>query len=292
MGTATSETEAPTRFIPTPEPGIYYDNPAEVYHRWDAMSNSWGGKILNGSLKHFKWEREQPEQPPSKAQLLGTALHALCLEPLRFAARFALEPKVNKRTNAGKEDLATFSDLNQGKTIISPETHAQAVPMAEALLDHAVAGEMIRDGKPEVSLVWDAPEFGVRCKARLDYLWSPIIADLKTTRNGDPDAFAKACQQYGYDRQSAFYLDGAQILGLPVEEFAFATVESSPPYDVVVYTADPLMLEAGRRKYKRALWHYAKALETNVWPGRNEVTAELIGLPRWALAEEGLDGRI
>jgi len=283
--------EKQPRFIPTPEPGIYRGIPAEEYHRWDAISNSWISRIVNGSLKHFQWEREHPREP-SKAMLHGTVLHALCLEPLEFAQRFAVEPKLDGRTKAGREARAQFEKLSEGKVVIPRAMYSECVPMAKALMAHAKSRELLADGEPEVSLVWEDQDTHVRCKARLDYLLPPLIGDVKTTRDGDPFKFSRACNDYGYHRQAAFYVDGAQLLDLDVSAFVFATVESKPPYDVVVYAADELMLIAGRMGYKRALYAYAKALETNQWPGRNEETVEPIGLPSYVLRDEGLDGRV
>ena len=288
--TDTQDASVPVR-IPTPEPGIYRGVPAETYHQWDAISNSGLGIIDTESLKHFKYRQDHP-RPPSDAMDKGTCLHALCLEPVEFAKRFAVEPTINARTKEGKAAREDFAKLSEGLTVIKRPHYNDAVPMAKALKAHAMTRELLADGEPEVCLVWDNPEFGVRCKARLDYLLAPAIADVKSSRDIERFSFSRSCGLYGYHRQAAFYTDGANFLDIDISMFVFATVESSPPYDVVAYAADDLMLEAGRRSYRRALHFYAKALESDQWPGRNETTVEPIGLPHYILRDEGLTEQV
>ena len=283
-----ADTGPPGDFDPTPDPGVYYDVPAEQYHRWDAMSNSWLKHIADASLKHFKYAREHPPGQ-TDAMLRGTVLHALCLEPLDFAARFALEPEVDKRTKLGRERLAQFADEVGGRTVISQSLYDSCRPMARALMAHPIARELLADGTPEVSVVWDDADTGIRCKARYDYLLPPMLGDVKSTKSAEPFQFSRACNTYGYHRQGAFYLDGARAVGLDVDMFAFAAVEVAPPHDVIVYAADKPMLLAGRAQYKRALFMYKYALETHQWPGRNEHDVEPISIPAYVLRDEGIE---
>jgi hypothetical protein len=277
-------------FIETPPPGIYEDIPAETYHQWDAISNSWLGKLADKSPKHFKWERDHPV-PPSEAMIRGSVLHKLCLEAMSFSDEFAVAPEVNRRTKAGKADWAKFCELSEGKMVVDRKTFDTCRAMAKELMRHKVTRELLADGQPEVSIVWSDEDTGILCKARLDYLLPPMVGDVKTTRDGDARAFSNSSASYGYYRQAAFYLDGARACGLDVSTFVFATVESAQPHDVVAYAANRNFVTAGRKRYRRALFVYKACLESGNWPGRNETGVEELELPYWLLKEEGLTER-
>ena len=54
--------------------------------------------------------------------------------------------------------------------------------------------------------------------------------------------------KYGYDRQSAFYLDG-----FGADEFWFIVIEKTEPFDVGIYMSSEGFMELGRTKYKELL---------------------------------------
>ena len=55
--------------------------------------------------------KEHTETP---AMVLGSLTHCLVLEPERFAAKFAVAPKVDRRTNSGKALWAAFEHESEG----------------------------------------------------------------------------------------------------------------------------------------------------------------------------------
>ena len=62
------------------------------------------------------------------------------------------------------------------------------------------------------------------------------------------NSFKGSCMKYGYDRQSAFYLDG-----FDADEFWFIVIEKTEPYDVGIYMCSKEFIEYGREKYKNLL---------------------------------------
>ncbi len=286
-----SDSETEIGFIQTPMPGVYRDVPATEYHRWDAMSKTWLGYIEDESPKHFHYRRAHPKVT-TEAMLGGQVLHKLCLEALDFADEFVVAPKVDRRTKVGKAAWADFERLSERKVVIEQGQYDTSRAMARSLMRHKIARELLADGQAELSIVWDDPDTGIRCKARLDYFLPPMIGDVKRARKVSEHGFSSAVAAYGYHRQAAMYLDGGQIVKLDAKVFAFATVETEEPYDVVVYVADEKMILAGRKSYKRALFTYKHCLETNEWPGRAEHEVVEIGLPNYILADEGLLERI
>lgn len=275
--------------MPCPEPGVYRGIEASEYHAWDAMSNSRLKVLVQDSPKHFKWRLDHPK-PPTKQMRLGRIVHALVLERDRFvfSKRYAVAPNWGKRSKADKAKWAQWAADNNGKEVIAQAEHDQAAAIAEAMMDEPKCHALLTDGEPEVSIVWDDPLTGIRCKARLDYLYPPLIGDVKTAADGADHAWAGSMADNHYAQQAAFYLDGGVAVGLEVKRFAFAVVESCPPYDAYVCVLDSTSLRAGRNQYQRGLHIYKNCLEKNRWPGRHEGTVIEVSLPEYALAEEGL----
>lgn len=70
-------------------PGIYDDLPAADYHRGPGISKS-GLDLIHRSPLHYAAARAAANDNPTPSQVLGTAFHALLLEPDLFARRYAL----------------------------------------------------------------------------------------------------------------------------------------------------------------------------------------------------------
>jgi len=268
----------------TPEPGIYYDVPAEEYHEWDAVSNSRLAYLIATSPKHYKWRLEHPE-PDKDAWRKGRILHKLVLEPYDFERVYAVAPDVKRNTKAGKELWQKFTDTLEGRTPITSAEYDEASAMAKAIRALPKADLLLSGGRAEVSVVWDDPDTGVRMKARPDYINDNLIIDLKTTRSFADGAFSRRAYDYGYHRQAAIYIDGCRAAGLRIDAFVFVVVEKTDVHDVIAQPASENMIYVGRAQYKRALITYADCVAKDEWPGYDE-QLENIELPYWVLREE------
>jgi hypothetical protein len=264
-------------------PGIYRMS-NEDYHRSAGVSRSGLAHLLR-SPQHYQAYKATPVEP-TPAMILGTAFHVKVLEPDQFEQQVAVAPKVDRRTNAGKEAWGSFLNANIGKTVITTEDYEAIAPMAEAVHAHPIASALLTDGDSELS--YYATLNGVLCKSRPDYYkpgfrWG--LADLKSCLDARPEPFARACWTHGYYLQSAYYLDiVSEARGEHIDHFLFVAVEKEPPYAVAVYLADREMVEMGRIQYRRALATYAECARFNNWPGYPmEITP--ISLPMWATKE-------
>ena len=250
------------------------------------MSQSRCKTLDDWSAKALRWAIDHPKES-TKAQKLGSAAHKLALEPFDFGDEYYIAPEVNKRTKAGRAVLADLEEMNRGKAVIEAGDYHAVQGMARELLKHADARFYLANGRAEVSIVWDDPDTGVRCRARLDYLNPPHIIDVKTTRAKNAREFRRSIWEYGYDRQAAMLLDGSRAVGLEVDQVVFATVESEAPYDVAPYAADADVLACGGYRYHRALRAYAACVKTGTWPGKCPGT-DLITMPDYALRDIGM----
>ncbi|MDE2724425.1 MAG: PD-(D/E)XK nuclease-like domain-containing protein [Gemmatimonadota bacterium] len=196
------------------------------------------------------------------------------------------------------------TDLPDDAPQLTHKEIAQVEGMADSILRHPRASELVANVETEVMLNWkykldlDGEQIPVICKGLLDALVPGMgdrpltIMDIKTAADGSPDAFMRSVAVYNYHIQAAFYRDGlfAQTGDRDIE-FVFVVVESAPPYAVGVYLLEPLAIDQGRREYVKALKVYHRCLAAeaeqagddpdlrSAWPAYE---APGIGLPRWA----------
>jgi exodeoxyribonuclease VIII len=264
-------------------PTMFADMPAEQYHATDAVSYS-GAKKLLRSPAHYVIARTKKSEP-TPAMLFGSAAHAVTLEPDRAEQLIAVAPAVNKRTNAGREELAAFEAANAGRIILSPEDRDRVLRVRDAVHAHAGARALLQDGRPEVSLFWTDGEFQVPCKARLDYLRNADggIVDLKTTQDASAEAFGRTIASFLYHMQAAHYTSGAEhVLGATPAFFANIAVETDEPFAVACYVFEPAHLLAGGRLMDKALDRYRTCIASGQWPAY-EQTIQPAQMPAWAL---------
>lgn len=128
--------------------------------------------------------------------------------------------------------VAAHNEQHSGKIMLrAPLIHR--IEVAAAMIEkHPQLCKAFTGGMPEVSVFWVDEGTGTPCKARLDYLKSRAIVDLKSFENsiGLPvrKAIARAVASYRYHLQAAFYLEAAEIArGLIAEGRVFGDVDTS-----------------------------------------------------------------
>lgn len=109
---------------------------------------------------------------------------------------------------------ADHAAIHDGKTLL-PADLIRRIEISAAMIEkHPQLGKAFTGGYPEVSIFWTDPEFGVPMKARLDYLKSKAIVDLKTfeNMNGMPidKAITRMVANYKYHIQARLYLDAVR----------------------------------------------------------------------------------
>ncbi len=236
------------------EPGIYKDIPFSEYLKIRAISNSYLGAIDECPAKG-----KTPRKDSDNFRI-GRAFHTITLEGLEaFKERYAVAPTINKRTKEGKAEFALWEMENQDKEFITKEDCIMINEMAEAVLCHPIAREMLAGGVSEETLVWRDEDTGMLCKARPDkspYKGKGILIDLKSTASCDFRKFAYSCKDYGYLRQAGMYLEGATLTSPDstiYNIFAFIACEKKPPYRVEVFTPEAEYLKWGTQEFHRLL---------------------------------------
>tara|TARA_B100000614_G_scaffold234700_1_gene230880 strand:- start:1266 stop:2054 length:789 start_codon:yes stop_codon:yes gene_type:complete len=214
----------------------------------------------------------------------GSAFHTAVLEPELFDDQYAVEPDVNKRTNAGKAELAEFQQANGHKTIISAAEYKKIKLMAGSAIAHPAISALIRAKTgTEVSIFAEDPATGLLVKCRND-LEAEInglkfVCDLKTIDK--LDMIPRAIHEYHYHVQEAHYKEVYRLEhGAYPDHFLFIfcakTIECGR-YPVRLVELDYDTQEVGRQKWETAMSDYAHYEVNDNWPG-----VCVAGLPKWA----------
>jgi len=250
------------------------------YHAMPHLSSTSIRRLLR-SPAHYKAGLVATED--TEAMRLGRAIHTGLLEPDSFMERFAISPKCDKRTKAGKEQFAAFTEASEGKTVISEDDSHLIQEMTYALEAHPLASRAFTGGSAELTALWD--DQGQPCKARFDYLKKlrGVAFDLKSTCDASPDGFSKSIATFGYHIQAAWYAMGFKaVTGEDLADFVFVAIEKTAPYAVGAYILDNEALKIGKHKCLKALEILEICTEDNHWLGYGD-NLQSITLPRWAM---------
>lgn len=263
------------------------------YHRAPGISKSCLDKVARSPLHYYAHylDPNRVKEPPTKAMIVGSAVHGAVLEPESFASAYVVAPDVNKRTNAGKAEYEAFcaEAAANGATVLDEGDYRQCVAIARAVRAHPYAAGLLKAGKAEQSFFATDPDTGALVKCRPDFLpESGIgIVDLKTCEDASPAGFGKSAANFRYYVQAAWYLDVMRaIYGEAPESFIFIAVEKAPPYAVAIYYCDEHHIALGREKARRELARIVECQAAGVWPDYGHEPMSL-RLPAWAAQLEG-----
>jgi len=292
-----------------PKVGIFSDVPNNEYHGGIGISKS-GLDLIHQSPAHFITNKKHPK-PSTPAMVIGSAFHALVLEPDVFEQEYVKQPvNAPKRPTAAQLNSKNptklaqqsigyweqFDKENAGKIILTntpgddpfwkPGDWDRIHRMRDAILEHPIASVLLDldQGKAEQSVYWVDSQTHKLCKCRPDFINDAhnVAVDLKSTENASYTEFAKSCAKFRYHVQDPFYRDGLQAVGRPVDAFVFVAVEKTPPWGIGIYIIEPEARRIGRIEYQRDLEIYAQCHSQDEWPCYpNEVRD--IELPVWGL---------
>jgi hypothetical protein len=269
------------------------DIPASAYHADEitdvpTLSSSIVKLLLTASPAHAK--AAHPKLNPDLQReaedkfSLGSAAHSLFLEGITAVS---IAPYDNWKTKAAQELKAEARANGQIPMLAGHWDECQA--MVESLrrqCDGHPEGPFFTHGAAEQTIVWE-DEFGVMCRARLDWLRNDYgaVHDLKTTRaSASPDAWSRTALSIGADIQAALYLRGCRAVFGGEADFRFIVVETTPPYALSVFTLAPDALALAEKKLSWAMKTWAMCLRNDDWPAYPQRVAH-IEAPPWVEAQ-------
>lgn len=268
---------------------VTYDMPAREYHALEAMSASSVGRLLRSPAHYQQWLNEQRKQ--TDAMLLGELVHMGVLEPQRFKDKvYVWEKPLERSTAADKKarEEEHAAAAMAGNVVVEKAMFNTAIRVIHAVMAHPRAAALINGARTEVTMLWEDPKFTIPCKARLDVLQTSgalagVIADLKTTSDASPDAFARSAASYLYHAQAAMYWLAHEVcLNKSPQAFCWIAAETEPPFGVAVYVIEQPALLCGMAHVNEAMRRFADARKTGTWSQYPEDIAPL-RFPKWAL---------
>jgi len=250
------------------EDGIYPDMSIEDYHQSDGVSRS-SLMLMGRTPFHYWYEKESGQAKPrtaTPAMVLGELVHTLCLEPEFYDERFAVAPKVDKRTKAGKEAWFAFDGAIGDATAIKSEDYEIAQAMASSFRADKVCSTLITGAKFENSIFFTHEATGLQCKSRPDVLIGDMVGDLKTTASAGMRDFQTSCHKFGYFLQAAMLKAALKSIGLDMSMFVFLCVEKDSPYAVASYPLSLEALEYGSNLFDTLMFKLKECKDSGLWP--------------------------
>ena len=269
-----------------PHPVGLVDCTNEQYHSGPGVSKSHLDKVATKSLRHY-WHHylnpDREREEPTPAKVLGTAIHSIILEPDTWQTDYAINPGIDRRSNAGKAEYAAFIAENAGKTIITDDQAQACYAIRDAVHNHPLAAGLLTGGKAEQTVYAIDKETGELIKCRMDYLPDngSMIVDVKSTEDASPSGFGKSAANYRYPVQTAWYnhvIDEA--FGEHPPHWVFLAFEKEPPYAIGVYFTQPEDTARAAIAARRDFMRIVEAKRAGVWPDYGTEALPLT-LPTW-----------
>jgi len=249
--------------------GVHNDIPEPTYHSLPGISSTGIKKMLDAPAVFEQYQREG--EKPRTVFDVGSAAHAKILDVGSDVVAYPAEhltPSGNVSTKKVTEEWAA-EQRAAGLIPVTPDQIATVDAMAEAVLTHPDAGPLLEHGQAEVSLIWDDPETGARCRGRIDYVRTDtVLVDLKTADGARPWNWNYKAEDHGYFEQAVHYATGWEVLTGTQARFLTVVVDKKAPHLVFVtdYDDAPTWDKACER-VRSAIDAYAKATATGEWTG-------------------------
>ncbi len=267
------------------DPGLHPNVTAADYHKRELgiVSKSALDRVHRSPAHYKAWVDGRLPDDDSPALAFGRAFHMALLEPERFSSTYTTLPRFDMRTKAGKEGRAAWDAEHADAEPLKFDDMLTITRMVESVQAHPLARQMVREGKPELTLSWKDQWTGLSCKSRLDFYVEGLamIVDAKSTEDARWESFRRDVAKYGYHRQDALYRSAALALDLPVQHFVLLAVEKAEPYAVATFTLDADAIGKGYSSVRADMDTLAECVKSGRFPGYPE-TIQTIDLPPWA----------
>lgn len=277
-------------------PGLHYDLPDDVYRADPGINQSLLKAFGNAkSPARFRYECDHPGEE-TEALRIGSYVDCALFRINELTKDFVAWPEERR----GKAWYA-FRSAQAGKTILNGAELDRASGAVAAVVNHEDFDRIFKVSNTQVAAVVEHPKLKLRMKALIDLLPDPkrchpalleYAFDLKTASDASPEGFSRACYDFGYDIQAAYYADILNFLGAKVATFGFIVVESRPPHLIKVHflAIDSDIIRRARRRYEKWMLEYHTCLTTDSWPGYTESWSEITYNKPWMLRDETYSG--
>ena len=210
--------------------GVFHNLPFDEYQKIPALNQSKIKQIIsNGYLQRKSYINYQALQ-------FGNAGHCMLLEPEKFEEIYLSAPRdLSQRGKKGENSWREFCELHSGKIVLSFSDWVRLQKIKKCFQIHPQVQQLFSNGNSEVSLYWKDSEYGLNCKARLDWLDidSRKIIDLKFTKNIVKAASTSPIKD-DFALQANWYTRGIRQLTNKYTDFFFIFIEKFTPHSIKI----------------------------------------------------------
>ncbi len=243
----------------------FADMSMEEYHARPEINMSKVNAICDRSVAHMLHETKEPK-PPTPEMAFGTAFHTALLEPEKFKP--FIIPKVDRRTNAGKEAYATaIASAPKDATMLSQEEYDTILGMLDSVKSNEQLSKVLDSKGWSEKVIFATDEAtGLRVKIRVDFYSRKFktAIDIKTTKEASEHSFKGDIWRFRYYRSFAFYKDILLASGIPFTDYRLLAVEKEAPYGFTAWDIGDTLMLRGRAEYRSALSKIAEYKRTGV----------------------------
>ena len=221
-------------------------------------------------------------QPESDAFRIGSAVHCLVLEPWKFSERYAMAPRVDRRTKQGKADWESFQETLQGRELLTDDENTLAISLARAFNKHAGLTTLLATEGKVIEEPIQFELFGHDFKAKPDCVIPSLktIIDVKTCKDANPAKWKWSAVDYGYHRQAAIYQKACEFKYNQQFRFLFACVTKTYPFEVALIEIDERSVGDGSNEVSVLVEEYERRLENQDWLPNHSKGIVSLQLPR------------
>ena len=248
---------------------------ATDYYKIKALSHSMLSCLAQNPMECKMRYVDDPPTLPKKdtaAFAMGHAVHCLALEPNEFSNRFAIAPKCDRRTNAGKAEWVQFLVDCEGKELLDDQQYEDALDCVQALNNHPEFATIMAQPR-RVEVPFEFELFGHKFKAKPDAIIDSmkLILDIKTTDDASPHRWQWSAVDYGYHRQQIIYQEALRQATGKKYRFYFAVVEKPRPSTrgipptVALYELKEESVLMGVEDTQDLVWQYERRTKENNW---------------------------
>ena len=263
------------------------------YHGARALVSKSALDVFSRSPAHYLHYLEtglhdDSDKPEPEALVIGSAFHALVLEPMEFSRSYVLLPDFGTMVSSKNRALRdAWLAERPGIVGLKAEQWRMIHGMRESLMRHKKIRRLLENGRPEVTCAALDPHTGLPRKCRWDWVSEidGLGVDLKSARDAREDRWKREAMNRRYEVQDAYYTDTGKLADLDVEILGFAVVEKEEPYVCALYTLGDSARLAGEIRYMRDLEGIAKCCDSGDFPGYGNGDAAQLEYPKYAVPE-------
>lgn len=261
--------------LPEFKPGLFTDMPQEVYRKVQALANS-DAVMIERNPSDYIWSRNAPTNfAKVMAKDIGSALHALLLEPEKYDDMVLVSSVKSRTTKTFEQEIVD----NPDKIVLTQEEAEQVKIMSGSVFAHPAASKLLSaKGDNECSIFVTDKQTGAKLKIRPDkniFEQTGFILDIKKTDDlskwRSDKEWINPLHVMNYGHNASFYTDVIeQHYGREAKGYVFLCVQSKVelgryPVGVFVITKEQMIEMGFWARHRVNIEKYRKCIDSNNW---------------------------